>query len=292
MISLERGSLRCTLSAEAGGSVVGLWLAEVAVVAPLTSSNKERLQPPTTLPRAGSYPLVPYSNRIANAQLHWQNHVYSLTRNFAPEPHSIHGVGWHRAWDILHCTAQNAALRTLHAPDAHWPFAFEATQTFALTHDTLHMEMSVTNVGTLAAPFGLGWHPYFAKRPPARINFSAAGRWEMGVDNLPTHRAPSLGIDAGCAPLNVDHCFDGWSGELHLRDETLHTVVRSDLKFLVVYTHPDMDAIAVEPVSQVNNAFNMFDTQRYDEKTLGVRILQSGESMRAWMSVQVNAVKE
>jgi aldose 1-epimerase len=292
MISLESGSLRCTLSAEAGGSVVGLWLAEEAVFAPLALSNGEPLQPPTTLPRAGSYPLVPYSNRIANAQLHWQNHAYSLTPNFAPEPHSIHGVGWQRAWEVLHYTDQNATLRYVHAPDTHWPFAFEATQTFALTHDTLSMEMSVTNVGTLAAPFGLGWHPYFAKRPHARINFSAARRWEMGVDNLPTLRTPSLGIDADCTPLNVDHCFDGWSGELHLRDETLHTVVRSDLKFLVVYTRPDIDAIAVEPVSHVNNAFNMLVTQRYDEKTLGVRILQSGETMRARVSVQVNAVKE
>jgi aldose 1-epimerase len=292
MISLENGSLRCTLSAEAGGSVLGLWLAEEAVFAPLALSNEERLQPPTALPRAGSYPLVPYSNRIANAELHWQDQVYSLTRNFAPEPHSIHGVGWQRAWEILHCTGQSAALRTIHTPDARWPFAFEATQTFALTHDTLSMEMSVTNVGTLAAPYGLGWHPYFAKRPRARINFSAAGRWEMGVDNLPTHRAPSLGIDTDCAPLNVDHCFDGWSGELHLRDETLHTVVRSDLKFLVVYTRPDIDSVAVEPVSHVNNAFNMLDAQRYDEKTLGVRVLQSDETMRAWMSVQVNAVKE
>jgi aldose 1-epimerase len=200
-------------------------------------------------------------------------------------------VGWQRAWSLLQATSESATLRYVHAPDADWPFAFEALQHFSLAHDTLRFEMSVTNLHAEPAPFGLGWHPHFAKRPRARINFSAAGRWEMNAENLPTHRTRSHGMDADCALLSVDHCFDGWGSEVHLRDEKLHTIIRSDLTFLVAYTHPEIDVIAVEPVSHVNNAINMLNGQCGDEKTLGVRRVNPGETMRAWMSVQVKAVK-
>ena len=59
---------------------------------------------------------------------------------------------------------------------------------------------------------GVGWHPYFVKRARSHISFKADARWEIGADKLPTPRVAAHGLDSDCAMLDVDHCFEGWSG--------------------------------------------------------------------------------
>ena len=92
------------------------------------------------------------------------------------------------------------------------------------------------------------------------------------------------------AALDVDHCFDGWSGVVHLRDELLHTRLSSNLHRLVVFTNDSCDFVAIEPVSHVNNAINMAQAASFRADELGVQILQPGESMTAQMRIEVERV--
>jgi aldose 1-epimerase len=234
---------------------------------------------------------VPCSNRIGNAKLTWTGTSHPLVKNFGNEPHSIHGVGWQRPWEVLDASDSFALLSYEHKPDAAWPFAFDTSQAFRLTSNELELTLSITNQSKTATPVGLGWHPYFVKRPQSRVLFSAAGRWEMDDASLPTHRTLSSGLDADCATLDVDHCFDGWNGELHLRDELFHTRVSSSLNRLVVFAHPTQGCIAIEPVSHVNNAIGLMERQVATAEALGVRVLQPGESMSAEMTIRVDAAK-
>ena len=278
--TLACGRLRCDIVPGLGGAIAGLWIDDVAV---LRSTPGAAL---ATVRDAGSYPLVPYSNRIAHAKLKWNGTSHPLVQNFAPEPHAIHGVGWQRPWSVLDAQAQFALLSFEHRADADWPFAFDSSQAFRLGADALELTLSVTNQSAQAAPFGLGWHPYFVKRARSRIAFEATGRWEMGSDKLPTHRVSSRGLDVDCAALDVDHCFDGWTGVLHLRDELLHTRLSSSLRRLVVFTNDRRDFVAIEPVSHVNNAVNM----EASATDTGLQILQPGQSMTAQMRIEVEKV--
>jgi aldose 1-epimerase len=88
----------------------------------------------------------------------------------------------------------------------------------------------------------------------------------------------------------VDHCFEGWPGVVHLRDEQLHTRINSNLNRLVVYTNETRNFVAIEPVSHVNNALNLMATSGTSAEALGVRVLQAGESMSAQMSIHVERV--
>ena len=108
----------------------------------------------------------------------------------------------------------------------------------------------------------------------------------MGPDKLPTKRSPSKGIDADSARLDVDHCFDGWSGVATLRDELLATTIRSNLRRVVVFTTPSRDTVAIEPVSHVNNAINLVAAGA-DADALGLHTLQPGETLTAQMSIEV-----
>ncbi len=278
-MKLQYDTLVCELQPALGGCIAGLWWGDLAV---LQSTPADQL---LSVRQAASYPLLPYSNRMAQAVLHWQGQQHPLFKNWAPDPHAIHGVGWERAWSVLAQTPHSALLGYQHAPDASWPFAFDATQSFTLSPQGLAMTMSITNRADHAAPAGLGWHPFFVKRPGCHIAFTAQARWEMGPDQLPVQRLPSTGLHADVAVLVVDHCFDGWSGEAVLHDDQITARITSTLEHLVVYTLPQRGDIAIEPVSHANNAFNRAAQGLDDPRALGVITLQPGETFSCAMRI-------
>ncbi len=284
-IALSCQTFRCEIAPRLGGCIAGLWLGDIPV---LRASAFSAL---SSARQAGSYPLVPFSNRVGHARLRWAGLSHPLQPTAGDEPHAIHGVGWQRPWRVRESTAQFARLSYEHQPDDAWPFAFDASQTLRLTANQLELTLRVDNRSEVLAPVGLGWHPYFVKRRHSRIAFQASGRWEMGADKLPTHRTASHGLDADCAALAVDHCYDGWPGVVHLRDEQLHTRITSTLNRLVVFTNSTRDFVAIEPVSHVNNAFNLMSLHGGNADALGVRALQPGQSMSAELCIQVARVR-
>ncbi len=280
-LHLSNGPLRCDIRPDLGGCLAGLWWGDVPV---LRSTAGPAL---TSARLAGSYPLVPFSNRLAQAKLVWAGTSHPLVQNNAAEPHAIHGVGWQRPWQVLDESDQFALLSYQHKADAAWPFAFDTSQAFRLSEGALEITLSITNQSNTPAPAGLGWHPYFVKRAGSHLHFAASGRWEMGADKLPTQRLPSAGLDADCATLDVDHCFEGWQGEALLVDDQLRTRIAANLKRLVVFTNATRDFVAIEPVSHVNNAANLMASGAWSADELGLRVLQPGESMSAVMSIRV-----
>lgn len=279
MIRLQAGELACEIVPGLGGCIAGLWLGDAPV---LRSTPAAQL---TSVRQAGSYPLVPFSNRIAEARLVWHGTAHPLVRNNGAEPHAIHGVGWQRPWQVLESDDRSALLSYEHRPDSAWPFAFDSSQTMKLREGALALTLSLTNQSREPAPAGLGWHPYFVKRPGSRISFEATGRWDMGPDKLPTGRRPHAGLDADCATLDIDHCFDGWQGVVHLDDQRLRVRITSALTRLVVFTNPGRESIAIEPVSHVNNAINLV-AGGGDPAELGLAILQPGESCSAQLTIE------
>lgn len=280
-LTLRHGDLLCDLKPELGGSIAGLWLGTDPVLSSVPGAQMQ------TVRQSGSYPLVPFSNRIGQAQLQWAGTSHPLVRNFDPEPHAIHGVGWQRPWAVLESSDTFALLSLEHRADAAWPFDFDCSQAFKLEAGALEMSLSITNQSPVAAPVGLGWHPYFPKRPGTEVQFSATGRWEMGSDKLPTHRVDHPGLHQTLESLTVDHCFEGWGGVLTLQDNVMRVRVSSALRHLVVYTNPQRDNIAVEPVSHVNNALNLMTQTGARAEDLGVVILQAGQTYSCEMRIEV-----
>ena len=109
----------------------------------------------------------------------------------------------------------------------------------------------------------------------------------MGSDKLPTHRVAHPGLHQTLESLTVDHCFDGWGGVLTLHDSVMRVRVSSALSRLVVYTNPERDNIAVEPVSHVNNALNLMAQTGAAGGELGVVVLQPGQTYSCEMRIDV-----
>jgi aldose 1-epimerase len=285
VVTLRNHDLWCEIKPELGGCIAGLWMGDVPVL------HSTRAADLLSVRQSGSYPLVPFSNRLGEAKLHWQGTNHPLIKNFDPEPHAIHGVGWERPWAVLESSDTFALLSYEHKADAAWPFDFDTSQAFKLSACALEMTISITNQSQQAAPVGLGWHPYFAKRADSHVHFNATGRWEMGADKLPTHREANVGLNVDPNHLTVDHCFDGCSGAVTLQDGMLRTCITSSLNRLVVFTTPERSDIAIEPVSHVNNALHMLAATGVTAAELGVVVLQPGETFSCDMRIDVERVQ-
>ena len=85
-LTLAQGQFRCEIEPWLGACITGLWLGDVPVLRTKTDGEIR------TAREAGSYPLVPFSNRIGNATLSWNGTNHPLVKNFGTEPHAIHGA--------------------------------------------------------------------------------------------------------------------------------------------------------------------------------------------------------
>lgn len=273
---LHAGALRLALRPDLGGCVAGLWHRDTPI---LRSTEPDRL----TASRASAcYPLVPYSNRLGYRKFRWKGHDYTTQPNFDTSPHSLHGVGWRRPWEIVSSSVLEVVLRLKHAGDADWPFAFEATQYFTLTPQSVRVEMVFSNTAEIAQPAGLGWHPYFTKRARSRLHIEVSDRWDCDATQLPVRKVAQPGIDSDVSHLAFDNCFEGWTGPARIRDEKFSLQLRSSSNRLVVFTPQDRDYFCVEPVSHVSNAIHMADPAAH-----GLRSVEPGESVEASMTLEV-----
>ena len=172
-----------------------------------------------------------------------------------------------------------------HAGDADWPFPFEARQYFTLGPESFSARLQLTNTGRVEQPVGLGFHPYFVRRPRSRLHVEAAARWDTDATRLPTRKVAQPGIDAALEHLDYDHCFEGWRGRARIRDERFSLQLVSELPYVVVYTPKERDYFCVEPVSHVNNAIHMAEPAAH-----GLVALAPGATLEATMRLDVAVV--
>jgi aldose 1-epimerase len=260
-LTLAHGADRCDILAHVGGSI-GAWSVGGQPMLRAASAAGIAARDPF---RMASFPLVPYSNRIGNANFEWDGRHIALARNFPPEPHAIHGVGFERPWVCSARTADSVLLTLFHQPDENWPWAFEARQRITIADRELMLDLTAINLAPRPVPLGFGHHPYFPQSG-ARLAFRARGVWLVGDDGLPSERVkPSGRFDFSQAtPVDqaeVDHCFTGWTGPARIAwpGKPLELDVSGSwtLPSAVVCIRNGADGFCFEPVPHINNALNM-----------------------------------
>ena len=286
-LTLTHGAARCDLLPQVGGSI-GTWA--VSGQEMLRTARESGIAARDPYATAG-FPLVPYSNRIGQGSFEWRGERMNLARNFAPEPHSIHGVGFERAWQVQSRDSDSAVLQLTHRPDAGWPWAFDARQYITLTDDLLILEFEAVNLESQPVPLAFGHHPYFPSSG-ARLTFHAQGVWRVDDDGLPCELVKPTGpfdFFKGSAVENadIDHCFTGWNGVAIIawpdRPQALGITASRELSSAVVYIRRDLDAFCFEPVAHINNALNR------DDRESAMPVIAPGESFEA--SIRFRAIR-
>jgi len=262
IVSIASGGWTAEI-APAGGAIVSLALRGAPILRPTADATRRAGE----VRHMACYPLVPYANRIGQGRFGFGGVEHQLAANFAGSPHTLHGVGWRRAWRIEACDDHACSLALEHRPlgdgPATWPFAFDARQRFALDADGLTVTISVTNAGDTDAPAGVGLHGFFPRRAGQKLAFASRGALLNGADMLPSGRVSggdwdfSAGQVVGGAALDND--FYGWDGVAEMAaDEGPRVIMRASAAFgvLRVYTPEGADFFAAEPVSHRADAIN------------------------------------
>ena len=121
---LRAGAMRATLRARDGGRVAALWREEsdgrrTEIVVPMPDGDYE----PTQWPKAGIYPLVPWSGRIRDARFAFDGAEIAVEPQ-PGSPHALHGFAHRLPWRVVGLGADEAELELAHdpaaAPGAGW----------------------------------------------------------------------------------------------------------------------------------------------------------------------------
>ncbi len=263
LLSLRAGRLAVDLAPEAGGSIARLALNGVGDL--LRPASDAALASGTGKDTA-CYPLVPFSNRIANGRLAFGDEIIRLDPNWPGVRHPMHGDGWARAWDVVRHDRTSAELAFVHEPGegtAGWPFRYRARQTFALDEAGLTVGLSIENLEDREVPAGLGLHPFFRRDADTELACRLAGVWRTDREVLPLQRVPlpsewDFSRSRRVQGMGLDHCFDGWDGEATVTwpKHRLRLVLSATEAFrhLVIYVPDGQRYFCVEPVTHANGA--------------------------------------
>jgi len=288
---LRAGAARLVIAPEVGGSIAHYEHDGTPVLRP-TSAHALAAG---SVREFACYPLLPFSNRINGATLHWDGNSYALRRYMDTDPNAIHGNAWQRAWKVVDRDERSALLELVHSPSYEhrdeWPFAYRARQRFELDAEGVSLRLQMRNDDARAAPSGLGWHPFFPRPPDTELEFHAQGVWRTDRTLLPREHTvvPSewdfvkrraLGNGA------IDNCFTGWRSPARVhwpaRAATVEIGASAECASLVVYVPPGRDFLAIEPVTHMTDAFNR---AARGETDTGTRLLPPGLSFSTTMRV-------
>jgi aldose 1-epimerase len=252
LLSLKTGRLAVDLAPASGGSIARFALDDVDLLRPGLGTQ------------GAAYPLVPFSNRIANGELFFEGELIKLETNWPNVRHPMHGDGWDRSWQVDKSDAHSAEISFVHEPlsgRVRWPFRYRARQFYRLEADRLVVRMSLENLEDRPVPGGLGLHPYFVRTSDAELACRTGAMWTADAEVLPIERIAvpakadfrtSRAVDG----TNLDNCFDDWDGRATItwpaRKLSLVLEASQPFRHLVIYTPPGRPFFCAEPVSHAN----------------------------------------
>jgi aldose 1-epimerase len=258
-VTLATPALRLELAPGIGGGITRFdWMRGTDAVPLFRPVEQARVADPTEL---ACFPLVPYSNRIANGRFEFEGREVDVAPNRADERFPLHGSGWLKAWTVEAATGTSATLSLV---ERGRPYAFYAAQHFEVVDTTLTVRVEVENRGKVALPFGIGLHPFLPRTPQTLLLAPATGMWQSGRDWLPTRhlRTPAAynyGIAYPLPGRMVNHAFTGWMGRARVLWPELGLAldVAADTDQYLLYTPERKDWFCFEPVDHPVNAVNL-----------------------------------
>ncbi len=304
-ITLELETLKLVLNPTVGASIVSLKIknqldAWASVLRPMPEQS-------TFTSDAGSFVMLPWTNRIKDARFIYKDENHVLRPNF-PDGSAIHGVARDLPWTITDRSPITARFvldsRTFDPRSVNYPFKFGATQRFEIGPDSVEIDLWVTNLDDHPIPVGCGHHPYvsrelFSDADDLRITLDVSGRYPT-QDCIPTGDPVD---DSICTrlragdrldDLELDDVFAGFGGKA-IFDWAASNVrmtmnCSENFNHMVIYTPPCPNEsgnhpagfVCVEPTTMVNDGFNR---RHHGQADTGVAILEPNQTLRTRMTL-------
>jgi aldose 1-epimerase len=212
--------------------------------------------------------LAPWPNRLENGAYAFDGSQLQAPINELETGTAIHGLVRWANWTLADRDVDRVALEhTLH-PSPGYPFALALRVEYRLDSRGLTVTTAAENVGDLALPFGLGYHPYLCGAPRVDdlvVAVPAATQLVTDERSLPVGREPATMREArplAGVVLDTTFCDLGRDAEGIARVLVGDDAVWLDDAFGYVHLFtgdplPDVArrSLAVEPLTCPPNAF-------------------------------------
>ncbi len=239
----------------------------------------------------GSYLLAPWPNRIVGAAFTHAGKKRQLKADWI-DGTAIHGDVKARGWRVLDRSPVAVRLEC-EVRDGNWPWPFVARVRYSVeSPGRFETELSVRNLGEEAFPAGLGFHPFWFRRlgsepDDAVIRVRGLARYPA-VAMIPTGPAAEDEVCRAFAAgttlekLVLDDVFSGTPHGAEIRWPAAGVRVRyacsANLGHTVVYSPAGAGYFCLEPVTMVNDGFNLMTR---GQAGTGTEIVSPGGAMVA-----------
>jgi len=270
-------------------------------------------EPDMLPPGAAGQLLCPWPNRVEGGHYDIDGTHYQLDLSEPANGNAIHGLTRWSSWtpgpDSAPSDGAEVTLRLVLLGHQGYPFALELDASYRLDADHgLQVSVSARNLGSVAAPYGTGSHPYLTAGAATvdECDLSVpAGLWqpagERGIPIGPPEDVTGTGFDFR-APRRIgdtqlDHALTGldrdpggrvWARLSSAGAQGARTEVAlwggPGYEWLQVFTGDTLDpshrrkAVAIEPMTCPPNAFN---------SGVDLLMLEPGDSVTHTWGIQV-----
>lgn len=224
--------------------------------------------------------MLPFANRIRNAEYGWEGKTYRLPRNNGI--HSIHGLTRDVEWNISH-RGENSVSLSYSLISDDYPVPLFLKVSYQLSATEFGVTFEARNEGKIIAPFMAGMHPYFkfdgpwsleSRRNLLKLNYRDRYFPDGTFESM---KPESVGSGSG---NTYDNTFIAGSPTILISKGQRIRITLDEMPYLVVYNgeYSRGKSVALEPMTSAPNSFN---------NRIGLIAIPPGESFRCGSKFQL-----
>lgn len=208
--------------------------------------------------------LFPFASRIENGIYEFEDKKYQLDCNQAGI-NALHGLVYNKIFTIKNQeVTPDFASVTLgymeNNPPVGFPFKYALELTYTCTNTNLEIHIQVTNIDEHPFPFTIGWHPYFYTENLAEAVVKFNSNHQIAFDEklitkeiIPYENDETFVIK----DKQLDDCFVMNDNIIQFETAEYQLEITTDAtpNFLQMYTPPNRNLIAIEPMTGISNSF-------------------------------------
>jgi len=252
------GKMQAKFSLKEGGRLKSLHYKDKAVIAdPENSAYSSHF--------AASI-LFPFANRIKEGKYTFEGKNFQLESNEKNSANAIHGLVYNKHFQLTnkYSNQDECSISLVYEeqnPPAGFPFAYAVELNYRLTDTAFELVIKVENKSLQNFPFTLGWHPYFVvtNLNDCILEFDSLKRILFNQEQI------TIGITNGFAPRpfplknpHLDDCFVLHDKKVSFKtpDYQIEFNNSNHSKYLQLYSPPNEERIAIEPMTGISDSFN------------------------------------
>jgi len=238
-----------------GGQISHLVLGGVEVI-PKFSGESSRA-------RVFGYTMAPWPNRLEDGNYQMDGIEYQIPK-LDSQNNANHGLLLDEKMEIVSHDSDSLKLNYSFGKDAHYPFAIDLEIEFSLEENALVTRATATNNSLNAAPFAIGFHPYFLMGSKFTVSAGFTHRVVADDRMLPVSakEVSRLDLNQDSPELaTLDDCYYG-SNEVLVTNPSGSFEIRGleNINYFMLYRPPAQvfaqgSALAIEPMSHLTNVF-------------------------------------